>query len=122
MDFQPRNRGEAYGFVRDTPERFGYGHLGKQDKGMVLKFLVAAAGRSPPRPKCGVANGPTTLIYPRALRRLSRRERVLLGTGAPRRLTRHSEGDGQYPVRSALVTTVGENAPRARDSRAAAPD
>ena len=38
---------EAYGFVRDTLERFGYrGHLGKRDKGVVLKFLVAATGIS----------------------------------------------------------------------------
>ena len=49
VDFQPRDRDEAYGFVRDTPERFGYGHLGKHDDGMVLKFLVAA----PPRRRGG---------------------------------------------------------------------
>ena len=46
MDFQPRDREEAYGFVRDTLDRFGYRHLGKHDKGVVLKFLVAATGIS----------------------------------------------------------------------------
>ena len=46
VDFQPRDREEAYGFVRDTLERFGYRHLGKHDKGVVLKFLVAATGIS----------------------------------------------------------------------------
>ncbi len=46
VDFQPRDREEAYGFVRDTLDRFGYRHLGKHDKGVVLKFLVAATGIS----------------------------------------------------------------------------
>ena len=46
IDFQPRDRDEAYGFVRDMLERFGYRHLGKRDKGMVLRFLVAATGIS----------------------------------------------------------------------------
>ena len=46
VDFQPRDRDEAYGFVRDTLERFGYRRLGKRDKGVVLKFLVAATGLS----------------------------------------------------------------------------
>ena len=46
IDFQPRDRDEAYGFVRDMLERFGYRHLGKRDKGMVLSFLVAATGIS----------------------------------------------------------------------------
>ena len=46
VDFQPRDRDEAYGFVRDMLERFGYRHLGKRDKGMVLRFLVAAMGIS----------------------------------------------------------------------------
>ena len=46
VDFQPRGRDEAYGFVRDTLERFGYGHLGKRDKGVVLRFLVAGTGMS----------------------------------------------------------------------------
>ena len=46
VDFQPRDRDEAYGFVRDTPERFGYRRLGKRDKGVVLRFLVAATGIS----------------------------------------------------------------------------
>ena len=32
-DFQPRDRGEAYGFVRDTLERFGYRRLGKRRSG-----------------------------------------------------------------------------------------
>ena len=26
LDFQPRDRDEAYAFVRDTLERFSYGH------------------------------------------------------------------------------------------------
>ena len=43
VDFQPRDRDEAYGFVRDTLERFGYRHLGKRDKGAVLRFLVASS-------------------------------------------------------------------------------
>ena len=34
------------GFVRDTLERFGYRRLGKCDKGVVLRFLVAATGIS----------------------------------------------------------------------------
>ena len=46
VDFEPRDREEAYGFVRDTLERFGYKGLGKRDKGVVLKFLVAATGIS----------------------------------------------------------------------------
>ena len=46
VDFQPRDRGEAYGFARATLERFGYRRLGKRDKGVVLRFLVAAAGIS----------------------------------------------------------------------------
>ena len=46
VDFQPRNRAEAYGFVRETLERFGYRRLGKRDKGVVLRFLVAATGIS----------------------------------------------------------------------------
>ena len=46
VDFQPRNRAEAYGFVRETVERFGYRRLGKRDKGVVLRFLVAATGIS----------------------------------------------------------------------------
>ena len=46
VDFQPRDRDEAYGFVRDTLERFGYRRLGKRDKGVVLRFLVAATGIS----------------------------------------------------------------------------
>ena len=46
VDFQPRDRDEAYGFVRDTLERFGYRRLGRRDKGVVLRFLVAATGFS----------------------------------------------------------------------------
>ena len=46
VDFQPRDRGEAYGFARATLERFGYRRLGKRDKGAVLRFLVAATGIS----------------------------------------------------------------------------
>ena len=46
VDFQPRDRGEAYGFARATLERFGYRRLGKRDKGVVLRFLVAATGIS----------------------------------------------------------------------------
>jgi len=46
VDFQPRDRDEAYGFVRDTLDRFGYRGLGKRDKGVVLRFLVTATGIS----------------------------------------------------------------------------
>ena len=46
VDFQPRDRDEARGFVRDTLERFGYRQLGRRDKGVVLRFLVAATGIS----------------------------------------------------------------------------
>ena len=46
VDFQPQDRDEAYGCVRETLERFGYRGLGKRDKGVVLKFLVAATGIS----------------------------------------------------------------------------
>ena len=46
VDFQPRDRDEAYGFVRDTLERFGYRRLGRRDRGVVLRFLVAATGFS----------------------------------------------------------------------------
>ena len=46
VDFEPRDRDEAYGFVRDTLDRFGYRGLGKRDKGVVLRFLVAATGMS----------------------------------------------------------------------------
>ena len=33
VDFQPRDRDEAYGFVRDTLGRFAYGRLGRRDRG-----------------------------------------------------------------------------------------
>ena len=46
VDFQPESRDEAYGFVRDTLDRFGYRGLGKRDRGVVLRFLVAATGLS----------------------------------------------------------------------------
>ncbi|MDE0453556.1 MAG: hypothetical protein OXI90_17530 [Gammaproteobacteria bacterium] len=46
VDFQPRDRDEAYGFARSTLERFGYRKLGKRDRGVVLRFLVAATGIS----------------------------------------------------------------------------
>ena len=46
VDFEPRDREEAYGFVRDTLGRFGYRRLGRRDKGVVLRFLVAATGMS----------------------------------------------------------------------------
>ena len=46
VDFQPRDRDEAYAFVRDTLERFAYGRLGRRDRGVVLRFLVAATGFS----------------------------------------------------------------------------
>ena len=46
VDFQPQTRDEAYGFVRDTLERFAYGRLGRRDRGVVLRFLVAATGIS----------------------------------------------------------------------------
>ena len=47
VDFHPWDREEAYGFVRDTLERFGYRCLGRRDKGTVLRFLVVATGISP---------------------------------------------------------------------------
>ena len=46
MDFHPKGRAQAYGFVRDMLERFGYRRLGRRDKGVVLTFLVAATGIS----------------------------------------------------------------------------
>ena len=46
VDIQPRDRGEAYGFVRAMLERFAYRKLGKHDKGVVLRFLGAATGIS----------------------------------------------------------------------------
>ena len=46
VDFRPRNRDEAYGFVQETLKRFGYRRLGKRDKSMVLRFLMAATGIS----------------------------------------------------------------------------
>ncbi len=46
VDFQPESRDEAYGFVRDTLDRFGYRGLGRRDKGVVLRFLVTATGIS----------------------------------------------------------------------------
>ena len=46
VDFQPRDRDEAYGFVRDTLERFAYGRIGRRDRGVILRFLVAATGFS----------------------------------------------------------------------------
>ena len=49
VDFQPRDREEAYGFVRDALERFGYRRLGKRDRGVVLGFLVAATSISRPQ-------------------------------------------------------------------------
>lgn len=41
-----QDRDEAYGFVPDALDRFGYRGLGKRDKGVVLRFLVAATGLS----------------------------------------------------------------------------
>ena len=38
VDFQPRDRAEAYGFARSTLERFGYRKLGKRDKRVALHF------------------------------------------------------------------------------------
>ena len=51
-------------------------------------------------PLCGVRCGERSdnPSFPRILRRVSLRERVLPGTGAAGRLTRPSGGDGQYPV------------------------
>ena len=46
VDFHPKGRAQAYGFVRDMLERFGYRRLGRRDKGVVLTFLVAATGIS----------------------------------------------------------------------------
>ena len=46
VDFQPEDRDEAYGFVREALERYGYRGLGKRDKGVVLRFLVTATGIS----------------------------------------------------------------------------
>ena len=46
VDFRPRNRDEAYGFVQETLKRFGYRGLGKRDKSVVLRFLMAATGIS----------------------------------------------------------------------------
>ena len=46
VDFRPRNRDEAYGFVQETLKRFGYRRLGKRDKSVVLRFLMAATGIS----------------------------------------------------------------------------
>ena len=46
VDFQPEDRDEAYGFVREALERYGYRGLGKRDKGVALRFLVAATGIS----------------------------------------------------------------------------
>lgn len=37
VDFPPRDRNEAYAFVRDTLERFGYRRLSRRDKGAVLR-------------------------------------------------------------------------------------
>ena len=51
-------------------------------------------------PLCGVRCGERSdnPSFPRVLRRVSLRERVLPGTGVAGRLTRPSGGDGQYPV------------------------
>lgn len=49
MDYQLRERDEAYGFVRDTLGRFAHGRLGRRDRGAVLRFLVAATGISRPQ-------------------------------------------------------------------------
>ena len=46
VDLQPRDRDEAYGFARDTLERFGHRRLGKRDKGVVPRLPVAATGIS----------------------------------------------------------------------------
>ena len=40
VDFRPRDRDEAYGFVRDRLSASAT-RIGKRDKEMVLKFLVA---------------------------------------------------------------------------------
>ena len=44
--FQPQDRDQIYGFVRETLVRFDYARLGKRDKGVVLTFLVTVTSVS----------------------------------------------------------------------------
>ena len=46
LDFQPRKRGRGLRLVRDLLKRFGYRQLGKPDKDVVLRFLIAVTGMS----------------------------------------------------------------------------
>ena len=76
VDFQPRDRDEAYGFVRETLERFGHRGLGKRDK-----------GRS-----CGARSRCSTTRTSRA----SRRSRTATSTtSGPRRPTAPSAPRGR---------------------------
>ncbi|MDE2822628.1 MAG: hypothetical protein OXK79_03895, partial [Chloroflexota bacterium] len=49
VDSQPRDRDEAYAFVRDTLERFAYGRLGRRGPALPRHSDgdLAAAGRAP---------------------------------------------------------------------------
>ena len=46
VDFEPDTREEAYGFVERMLARFEYAHLGKNDKGLVKRFLAKATSLS----------------------------------------------------------------------------
>jgi len=49
VDYQPLERSAVYEFVQATLLRFGYGRLGKLDKGVIRDFLVKSTGRSLPQ-------------------------------------------------------------------------
>ena len=46
VTFQPEGRDQAYAFVDEILTRFDYRRLGRADKGVVLRFLVAVTGFS----------------------------------------------------------------------------
>ena len=49
VDFQPRERKQAYAFIGEILTRFGYRQLGKSDKGVALRFLGSVTGFSRPQ-------------------------------------------------------------------------
>ncbi|MEF8834490.1 MAG: hypothetical protein V5A42_06480 [Halofilum sp. (in: g-proteobacteria)] len=46
LDIEPHEREASYAFVADTLRQFGYKHLGKADKGLIVRYLCCITGRS----------------------------------------------------------------------------
>jgi len=46
VEFEARDRSDAYGFIAQALTRFRYLHLGKADKGLIIRYLCKATGLS----------------------------------------------------------------------------